>query len=42
MVPTDQQKVSYSLKIRIGIWAKEMLGYASISPLVRNKEFLLM
>ena len=41
MVPPDQGKASYSLKIRIGVWAKELLGYVDLSPLVSNKEFLL-
>ena len=42
MVLPDQGKASYSLKIRIGVCAKEMLGYAGPSPLECNKELLLM
>ena len=42
MAPTDHQRLSYSIKIRIGIWAKELLGYTGITPAARSKEFLLM
>ena len=40
MVNPEQRKVIYSLKIRIGLWAKEILGYERITPLVSNKESL--
>ena len=36
MVPPDQGKTSYSLKIRIGVWVKEMLGIGGLSPLLSN------
>ena len=42
MVPPDQGKASYSLKIRIGIWAKEMLGIGGLSPLPSSTDGLLI
>ena len=40
--PPNQGKASYSLKIRIGVWAKEMLGYGGLSPLLSNMDGLLI
>ena len=42
MAPPDRGKASYSLKVRIGVWAKEMLGFAGLSPLAVNNELIQM
>ena len=41
-IPPDQGKVSYSLKIRIIMWAKEMVNHGALSTLQRNEDLLLL
>ena len=42
MAPADQGKASYSLKIRIGVWAKEMLGIGGLSSLLSSMDGLIL
>ena len=39
-VPPNQLKMSYELKTRIGIWAKELLDHADLTPLISKKDAL--
>ena len=44
MKSPDIRRLVYSLKTRIGIWAKEMLGYTGFSPhdVIFNVDSILM